>query len=319
MKQQNNSKPNQEFSGDLSLESMDRPPESRLNNRVWRLMVVILAGSAVVWGFYLLIGFQAILSQALLAAAALAVWVLAVRMLLLDARAKKFWIVWLGLGFLLMFVAPPDDMVWIASVSFAGIFLMFRKYLPYRHLLSKRRALVFLAGLAVFLCLTAIWIGPHVAGDTAPPANWALSVAQYAVWSLRFFWFFSLFNLFISMRLHFLKLRSKLAVSAFLITLVPLLLVVSMGLVILYATLGESRALRASAVLENWAELAAVAADFPTLVSDTHVDFRSPPQSGMDTDGPRWIPGFLKSLESNRSRFSGGRRPVCEAPGWTAV
>ncbi len=303
MKEDNDSKPKKAYSGDLSLTGMEIRPKSPLNDRVWKLMGFILAGNAAVWGFFLIFGFNSVIFQALIAAAAMGTWGLAVRMLLLDARAKKFWIAWLVFGFFLMFVAPPGDMVWIASVSMAGIFLLFRKYLPFRHLTSKRRALIFLAGLIVFLCMTVIWIGPHTAEDAPPPATWAMSLAQYAVWSLRFFWFFSLFNLFVSMRLHFLKLRSKLAVSAFLISLVPLLLIVSMGLVILYATLGESRALRASAVLESWAELAAADADFPRIISDVRVDFSLPIQSESRTDGPRWIPAFLKSLESNRLRL----------------
>ena len=78
----------------------------------------------------------------------------------------------------------------------------------------------------------------------------------YSISALQTFWFLSLFHLFFRIRLHFMRLRPKLAVSAFLLVLVPLFLVTVMGLLTLYGTLGECRAIRASNILVDWAEQA---------------------------------------------------------------
>jgi len=80
--------------------------------------------------------------------------------------------------------------------------------------------------------------------------------AAYSLYSLRWFWFFSLFHLFFSIRLHFMKLRLKLAVSAILIAVVPVALLLVIAILTVYSTLGESRAARAAAVLNDWVELA---------------------------------------------------------------
>ena len=61
----------------------------------------------------------------------------------------------------------------------------------------------------------------------------------------------------LGMRLNFLRLRPKLAVSAVLIGLVPLFLVVVLGLMILYTGLGGARAARTAATLESWRAMTA--------------------------------------------------------------
>jgi len=234
---------------------------SPLDARVWRGTLYITAGSVFVWLFRILSGFEHAVSLWLAALLALATWICAIRMLLIDSKFKKFWIGWLGLSVILVLISPSLSGLWIGAGAFAFVFLLIRLYKPYRHLTSRRRASLYLIGFVVFCLLTVVWIPgenndisihaetlPH-AEDFMPSSSQPLSfvdlgrnLAGYSVWSLRFFWFFSILHLFLNIRLYFMKLKPKLAISAVLIAFIPLLLVNVMGILTVYSTLGESRA-----------------------------------------------------------------------------
>jgi len=179
---------------------------SPLNDRVWRCTLYITAGSVIVWLLHILSGFEHPVSLWLVALLALATWICSIRMLLIDSKFKKFWIVWLGLSVILVLISPSDYGVWIGTGSLAFIFLLIRLYKPYRHLTSRRRAFLYLIGFVVFCLLTVVWIPgenneisihaetlPH-AEDLMPSSSQPLSfvdigrnLAGYSVWSLRFF------------------------------------------------------------------------------------------------------------------------------------
>jgi hypothetical protein len=154
-------------------------------------------------------------------------------------------------------------MLVLAALTFSFIFLIFRRYKTYQSLSSRRKAALFLLALLMFSLLS---LGFVSTGEAVPESDKAPSLASilfsYARGSLVLFWFFSLVYLFFRIRLHFMKLNPKLAISAFMLVVVPLLLGLIMGLFTLYATLGESRAIRAASILEDWAVQAAQDPDF---------------------------------------------------------
>jgi serine phosphatase RsbU (regulator of sigma subunit) len=132
------------------------------------------------------------------------------------------------------------------------------------------------------------------------------NLALYSLVSLRWFWFFSLFHLFFSLRLHFMKLRPKMAVSTLLIAVVPLLLVVIMGILILYSTLGESRAARAGEILKDWAELASQDPAFIQNLSGRSFTWeRAGGRTHVEGEEPSWFKEFLSTLEKDGSSSLG--------------
>ncbi len=253
----------------------------------------------------------------------LASWTAAIRLLFFDARLKKFWLVWLALGFLLLLFFGSEKGIWIASVSSSFVFLLFRRYKPYRHLTSRRRAALFLIGLFVLSLLTLGFPYRQIVDQPQPKAQtfvqpenfsllvnlelnnlkaFGLNMTYYALGSLQSFWFFSLLHLFFGIRLHFMKLRPKLAVSAVLIAVVPLSLVIIMGILTLYSTLGESRASRASTILEEWAELATENEGFIQTISKHYFIYQKKgDQIQLKGDKPSWLSEFIGAFQKKDS------------------
>jgi serine phosphatase RsbU (regulator of sigma subunit) len=297
---------------------------SLLNDRVWRCTLFITAGSVCVWLFHILSGFEHAVSLWLAALLALATWICAIRMLLIDSKFKKFWIIWLGLSVILVLISPSLSGVWIGAGALAFVFLLIRLYKPYRHLTSHRRAALFLIGFIVFCLLTVVWIPRetteiNIQAETLPHAedfmpsssqpfsfmDLGLHLVRYSVWSLRFFWFFSILRLFLNIRLHFMKLKPKLAVSAVLIAFVPLLLVNVMGILTVYSTLGVSRATRAEAILQDWTRLAVQDMNFMHAISDRTFTYVSDGDEVQQEEGiPPWFSEFLQALQTDTSKFN---------------
>ena len=78
---------------------------SPLNDPIWRLLLLILGGSFLTWFFSLLFGLNSSLSIWFISIVALATFLTAVRMLLLVAKLKKFWRVFLAIGFAFLLLA----------------------------------------------------------------------------------------------------------------------------------------------------------------------------------------------------------------------
>jgi hypothetical protein len=232
-------------------------------------------------------------------------------MLLMDSVLKKFWVGWIILSGALPILLTRDESIWLAALGGAFIFLLFRKYSPYRHLTSRRRAALFLLGFLVFILLG---IGgstlpspeteERLAGEgqvpvTAAPETAGLGVliGRYASGSLELFWFFSLVHIFFRARLHFLKLKPKLAISATLIAVVPLILVILMGLLILYGTLGATRAIQARSTLQDWKSLSAADENFiPSLFTQSFTYEGMEEEVLAQSKTPSWLQGFLSVL-----------------------
>ena len=314
----NQTKPKTTFPEELTLSGMRKKRAHPLNNIVWRYVLIISVGCVSAWIFRLLLGFSHPLAIWLIALVTAGSWIVAVLMLLTDTRAKIFWIVWLAGGFLLLLILRSVPEIWIASASFSFVFLVFRRYRPYRHLTSRRKAALFMIGFIVFWLLTLGFLPgkiqeeavPHSQNQTlqesipaedikaADGVQLARNLANFFLSSLGLFWFFSLFHLFFSIRLHFMKLKPKLAVSTLLIAGVPLVLVIVMGILILYGTLGENRAIRAARILEDWSQLAAEDKDFFQTVSGRFFLYETETRKFLTgNETPCWFSDFLVSLQ----------------------
>jgi len=303
---------------ELTLKKFGKKEISPLNDPVWRSSLLVVAGSFLIWIFRLAIGFSHPVFSWLIALISLLIWGLAVKMLLMDARLKKLWIGWLILSVVLPIILSRDESLWMAAVGGTFIFLLFRKFKPYRHLTSRRRAALFLLG---FLVLILLGIGGRTltipdseeplssevhATDTAVPAATGLGafLERYASGSLELFWFFSLLHIFFRVRLHFMKLKPKLAISAILIAVVPLLLVILMGFLILYGTLGASRAIQARAILYEWKSLSTADENFiPSVFSHYFTYEKTDERLFAQGKTPLWLQGLLSSLATKDSPY----------------
>lgn len=262
----------------FSMSGMLGKKTSLLNGPVWRLALTTAGLTGLARALPLAFGIPGAAGFWVEAVVLAAAWITALRLLFLDTRFKKFWSAVLAFSLFFVLFFNYSFRAWIAAVCVSFLFLLFRRYRPYRHLTSRRRAVLFLidlAALALSLGWTAYFPAAGAmrgAAEASTKLPWltslGLNIAVTCLWSLRFFLFFSLIHIFSGARLHFMKLKPKLALSAFLLLIVPLCLLLIMGIIILYGVLGESRAVRANAILTSWADFAAADGSFLEALSD---------------------------------------------------
>jgi serine phosphatase RsbU (regulator of sigma subunit) len=145
------------------------------------------------------------------------------------------------------------------------------------------------------------------AAETAAPEATGLSVflRRYATGSLELFWFISLLHIFLRARLHFMKLKPKLAISAILIAVVPLILVILMGILILYGTLGASIAIHARSILYDWKSLSGGDEYFiPAVFAQSFTYEKTNELAFSQGENPPWLRGFLISLQAKESPYA---------------
>jgi len=114
--------PDKSIPGELSLSGMRERQVSPLNSKIWRLVLLISGGCITAWILQILFGLYRPFVIWIVALVAGASWVVAIRMLLLESRLKKFWIVWLSGGALFIFLLRSSGGIWIVSLSFAFVF-----------------------------------------------------------------------------------------------------------------------------------------------------------------------------------------------------
>lgn len=230
-------------------------------------------------------------------------WVVAARFLLADSWGRWFWLWWfVCAGVMAGTLGAPGV---IGAIATSGFGLTVRRYRPWRHMGARRRALGF--GLGLLAGVLLVLARP---AGSAEPTGLALvldHLGNWALGSLVFFWFWSLFHLAVRMQLHFLRLRPKLAVSAFLIGVVPLLLVGLLTAMMLYTGLGGARASGAGAILESWREVAADGSDLaPALFDSVFVwpDLAAVavPAGAVRLPAPSWAPGLAHELAGQKPR-----------------
>lgn len=224
-------------------------------------------------------------------------WGAVIRFILLDTWGRWFWLVWLAGAAAMTIWLGQGGM--IGAIAISGLVLGFRRYRCWTHISARRRALGFGFGIVAVVLLAmsqSFW-------DLADPQSGFGALARrlggWSLGSLLFFWLESLFYLAVRMKLHFLRLRPKLAVSAVLIGLVPLLLFGLLGLMVLYTSLGGARATRADNVLESWRYMASVGVDLSGAPFDTTFSWpQDAPASsrGVPIPAPDWAPGLAAAL-----------------------
>jgi serine phosphatase RsbU (regulator of sigma subunit) len=255
-------------------------------------------------------------------------WLAALRFLLSDTWGRWLWLVVLAGTFLLVVTQGSVGMGF--GIALSHIFLTMRQYQSWRHISDRRRAVGFGLGL---LALVLVVFCHRFWALEAPESGFLAvlrHVGGWSLWSLVGFWFWSLFHLAIHMRLHFLRLRPKLAVSAILIGFVPLVLVLVMGVMIFYTGLGGARAQRASNILEGWRQEAHRGADLSGAPFDTTfvwsagvIPLDRNPISPLSTtlEAPWWAGQLDKALSSEIrvNRQDTLRESPIDTTGWFLV
>ena len=285
-----------------------RPGVSPLNEPVWRLALGAAGGCALAFLLGRLLGPKHSAGAWLAALPALAAWLAAARLLLLDTRWRRFWIIWLAGSALFVPLFGSRGQGWQASVSLAAVFLFLRRYRPYRHLTSRRRAGLFLAAVLAAVLTTAGW-DFRPAADLGPFHALGQSTLRYALGSLLIFWLLSCAHLVFGMRLHFLRLKPKLVTSAVFIAVVPLLLVIVLWIVILLSVLGAARANGGRELLRDWAELAARDTAVARALFTT--SFAARENEAPPPEAPAWLPRLWIAL---RAPAGSAAAPTAAAP-----
>ncbi len=257
---------------------------------MWRLCLVAASASLLAALSHWIFGHGSIAGIWLLAIITGLGWLATVRMLLLDTRLRIAWIVWLVFGLLTLAVAHSVGMASFTSLTF----LLFRRYQPLRQLSSIRRAKLF--GLA-FLCTPLLIAGVSTGESQGALAILGNEVTRYAVLSLAAFWIMTILQLAFRARLHFLRLKPKLAIAVLLIAFVPLVLVVTLGFLVGYGALGGRSADRGGAILKDWARLVDQHPENGALLFGP--GFTDPPAAGQEV--PWWTKQFREALAKTPS------------------
>jgi serine phosphatase RsbU (regulator of sigma subunit) len=215
--------------------------------------------------------------------------VLAASALLLDrGRGSRWWRWALLIGLLLLI--PAGSSAWgrvLASITVA-LFLLLRRYRVMGELRSRQRAATFGISLLSIILLAA-------APGSEPGGSWLGGLLGHAAGLLRyglvFFWSSMAIRLFLGVRLHFLRLRPKLAVTGMLIALVPLILVTVLAFLVGWGMLGAARSTQGRDLLIQWGRSAN--GDLVALLETP---------LGAETGGarqrPDWWPRLQTALES---------------------
>ena len=299
-------------------------PQGRLawNLVLLNLALLVLAGIMGALpqgeGTFAPVGRQLFVGVALIAA-----WVVAVRFILLDTWGRWFWLACLvGAGTMVITLGQGGM---VAGIAISGAVLALRRYQSWRHITARRRAASFGLGILalVLLALAQKFWGLHEPGGGFPAVIKRLG--GWSLGSLIFFWLWSLIHLVLRMKLHFLRLRPKLAVSAVLIGLVPLLLLGLLGTMIFYAGLGGARATRAGNILESWRQMADAGVDLSAAPFDTTFVWPAPeneqePRIDPWNDDhtvvipfPAWMPKLAAAMDYSLIQAPGVRDSLATA------
>ncbi len=283
----------------------------------WRciaLILLLLGVSVVILVLHQEAGFlPGAVAQGVIGVLTLAAWIMAIRFILADTWGRWFWLVILAGAAALATFLPYPAGIWVAT-PLSIFVLTFRQFRTWRHISDRRRALGF--GLGVLATALLIFLYPRFLNLVGEEGS-GIFLKKLGAWSqisLGCFWFWSLFHLAIRMRLHFLRLRPKLGVTAILIGFVPLMLMVLLGLMILYTGLGGARASRTTGALENWRQMTAAGADFGGALFDTTFVWPGPGIAGENEtliEAPDWVPGLV-----NKMRGSMADAARTDSTGW---
>lgn len=216
--------------------------------RAWRVLgiALLVTGGAAALTVLLCAGLEGGLSAAtgwpatLLAAIWAAAWLVTARFRLFSVRRSRLTLVFLTAVWAL--TLSGYEGLRVVGLVLGLLFMVSRPH-GLRLLDSRRRLDVFLLG-GPLLAVTMV-------GGFGRPEGAAGALLVFCRAGLQVFWLTTLISLLIGMRLHFMRLRPKLLIAGVLVGVIPSVLLTVFGLVLLYGTLGGSRANRARDVLQE--------------------------------------------------------------------
>ena len=218
-----------------------------------------------------------------------AAWFAGARFRWFTVRRGKAWLVMLVLAWLGVLGGTAG----MALGLVPGVLFMMRRQVSFRLLAGKRRVAAFLLGVPVLAAT-------FVAGTTVPDGLVG-DVTIFARVGVQVFWLSELMTMLFGMRLHFMRLRPKLAVTGILVGGIPLVLLAVFGLLLLYGSLGGSRANRALDIMGVWAETfgdGRVPDVFPT---ESLTWSEADPGEGID-----WAADFVAAVRARRRELDLG-------------
>lgn len=267
--------------------------QNDLNEHVWRWIVILGIGCVVATLLVNVAGRGTALTQWVALLMAGPAWYAAVRLLLLKTRMRMFWIVWLALAVVALLLIGDRDGRFVVALIVSIAFLTFRLYRPYRLLTSQRRIVLGLMSLFFIVFL------PGEIGFRAEAGrilNFVHAVGIYALWSLKVFFGFTLVHLFLGMRLHFLRLKPKLMVTAFFLAVVPLVLLAVFSIISTVNLLERDRAGIAARILETDA-MHLVRGTITGEAEQFVAEKQGEELLVTGTASPVWLSSFLRAID----------------------
>ncbi|MBU8871284.1 MAG: SpoIIE family protein phosphatase [Gemmatimonadales bacterium] len=299
-------------------------PQGRLAWNLVLLNMLLLLLAGVMGALPLVEGtFAPAARQLFIGAAVIIAWLVAIRFILMDTWGRWFWLICLAGAALMAARFGSGGM--IAGIAISCTVLSFRRYKCWRHVSARRRALGFGLGILALVLLSLAQGFWDLHDPDEGIHETVRNLGGWAMGSLLSFWLWSLFHLALRMKLHFLRLRSKLAVSAILIGLVPLLLLALLGVMVFYAGLGGARATRAANILDSWRQTASVGVDLSGAPFDTTFvwsESATEPTPWLDSPhssravtipAPAWVSDMAAALDYNLIAVPGARDSLATA------
>ena len=218
------------------------PEAARATMHLRRSAIAALVAAAGHW----LPGIASLLVAALAATIALCELV---RAHLPHVSARRFWTVGLVLTGVLTWIPGASE---VGQVLFGVIgisFFVLRRHRMLRRLASRQRAAVMTGAVGIVVLFA---VTPELADEGGAFRRMLHDVQEIAWTTLLVAAVVTALHLFLGIRLHFLRLRPKLAVAGFLLATVPVVLIAALAIALAYAAVGGSHSTHAMATLQGW-------------------------------------------------------------------
>ena len=180
--------------------------------------------------------------------------VLVLRLLWPAVGGRRFWRWSLRIGLLLLLI-PWNPLTVTGRVILTMLLIVLLWFRPYSFLAelgSRRRALTWIASIVLVVGFIGLKGPAEASHGLTQVLHHLYGLARFVLVS---FWMMCVVWIFLGVRLHFLRMRPKLAVAGMLLAAVPVGLILTLGLLGAWSLLGGGRAEQASAVMGDWLAL----------------------------------------------------------------